>query len=73
MADEIDQATGYNEDFQAYVLKQQQRNREPSNYTGVDCVDCGEEIPDARRQAQSGCCRCIQCQAEHELLKNRRM
>lgn len=60
--DTIDQAQGYNEDFQSYALKQQQINREPVNYTGTDCLDCGDEIPEARRKAQPGCHRCIECQ-----------
>lgn len=68
--DEIDQAAGYNEDFQAFVLKQHQLNREPANYAGTDCVDCDKEIPEARRKAQPGCCRCVSCQADHELLEN---
>lgn len=68
--DEIDQAQAYGEDFQAFVLKQQQRNREPANYTGTDCLNCGDEIPEARRLAQPGCRRCIKCQAEFELLND---
>ena len=68
--DEIDQAQNYSEDFQAYVLEQQQRNREPANYTGIYCVDCENEIPEARRQAQPGCCRCVSCQADFEIHHN---
>lgn len=64
--DEIDQAQNYNEDFQAFCLKQQQRDREPDNYTGLDCLDCGEEIPPERREAMPGCRRCIDCQTLHE-------
>lgn len=29
-----------------------------------DCVDCGEPIPEARRQAQPGVTLCIACQTE---------
>ena len=68
--DDVDQATGHNADFQAFALGQQQRNREPSCYSGTDCVGCGNEIPEARRQAQSGCCRCVSCQADFELLNH---
>lgn len=64
--DTIDDAQGYNEDFQAYALEQQQKSREPANYTGSDCLDCGEEIPVERRQAAPGCRRCIECQTTHE-------
>lgn len=68
--DEVDQAQGYNEDFQAFALELQQRNREQASYTGTDCVDCGDEIPEARRQARPGCCRCVSCQADFELHEN---
>lgn len=66
MPDEIDRAQGINEDFQAYALDHNQRNREPANYTGANCVDCGEEIPEPRRKASPGCCRCLGCQTLHE-------
>ncbi len=29
-----------------------------------DCIECGEDIPDARRQAVPGVQLCIRCQAE---------
>jgi phage/conjugal plasmid C-4 type zinc finger TraR family protein len=28
----------------------------------LECVDCGEEIPEARRRAIKGCPRCVGCQ-----------
>lgn len=31
-----------------------------------ECQDCGEPIPQARRQAVPGCNRCIDCQARYE-------
>lgn len=64
--DTIDDAQGCNEDFQAFALQLQQTNREPANYTGTECLDCGEEIPEKRRQAQPGCRRCIECQTTLE-------
>lgn len=63
--DEADQAQAYNDDFQAWCLKQQ-RTREPANYSGTDCLECGDEIPEKRRQALPGCRRCIECQTLHE-------
>jgi phage/conjugal plasmid C-4 type zinc finger TraR family protein len=30
------------------------------------CIDCGEEIPEARRRAVPGCRRCVDCQSLHE-------
>lgn len=34
-----------------------------------ECEDCGDEIPEARRNAMKGCTRCIDCQ---ELFDSRR-
>ena len=30
------------------------------------CIDCGLEIPDARRKAVLGCVRCVHCQKAAE-------
>lgn len=30
------------------------------------CEDCGDEIPEARRNAVSGCTMCVECQTRHE-------
>lgn len=38
------------------------KNKSDSIY----CTDCGEEIPEQRRIAVPGCCRCIACQMSHE-------
>ena len=32
----------------------------------VHCMDCGEEIPEARRKAVPGVTRCIECQFDSE-------
>jgi phage/conjugal plasmid C-4 type zinc finger TraR family protein len=32
----------------------------------IDCIDCGEEIPEARRRAVPTAARCIGCQEKHE-------
>ena len=31
-----------------------------------ECEDCGDEIPEARRQAVPGCIRCTACQDRYE-------
>lgn len=31
-----------------------------------DCVDCGEKIPEKRREAAKGCQRCIECATKKE-------
>lgn len=32
----------------------------------ICCEDCGEEIPEKRREAVPGCTRCVKCQEEAE-------
>ena len=36
----------------------------------IDCVDCGDKIPLARRNAVQGCLRCVQCQGLYEHQKD---
>jgi phage/conjugal plasmid C-4 type zinc finger TraR family protein len=38
----------------------------PSGESAVNCNDCGEPIPEARRVAQQGCRFCIECQPFHD-------
>lgn len=40
--------------------------------SATDCGWCGEEIPEARRQAVPGCELCARCQEEKERMKERR-
>ncbi|SUA36314.1 phage associated protein [Neisseria zoodegmatis] len=39
------------------------KNNGVSNY---ECDDCGDPIPEARRQAVPGCTRCVYCQEYFE-------
>lgn len=34
--------------------------------SATHCCDCGEEIPEQRREAVAGCQRCADCQGEFE-------
>ena len=38
----------------------------PSGPSLERCEDCGEPIPERRRQAVPGCTRCIECQEAQE-------
>lgn len=38
----------------------------PAAPSKTACVDCGDEIPQARRLASLGCTRCVDCQTEME-------
>ena len=37
-----------------------------SRDAATECEDCGDEIPQARREAVPGCTRCAECQTLHE-------
>jgi phage/conjugal plasmid C-4 type zinc finger TraR family protein len=39
------------------------RARMPAGEGTEDCVECGEEIPQARRRALPGATTCVQCQS----------
>ena len=38
----------------------------PAGEGMTHCVECGEEIPAARRRAMPGACTCVPCQAERD-------
>lgn len=63
--DEADLAQRYQEQFEQRVL-QLHRDRLPKGESAVECQDCGDPIPEARRRAMPGCSRCICCQHNHE-------
>ncbi|MDH3975514.1 MAG: TraR/DksA family transcriptional regulator [Deltaproteobacteria bacterium] len=42
------------------------RSSAQSGSGSVECVDCDEPIPAARKEAVPGCVRCIDCQDEFE-------
>ncbi|ADW18586.1 phage/conjugal plasmid C-4 type zinc finger protein, TraR family [Desulfobulbus propionicus DSM 2032] len=63
--DEGDLAQQNQELFQRMVLKHHLDTR-PQGESALECEDCGEPIPDARRKAAKGCTRCICCQRIQE-------
>lgn len=38
----------------------------PTGPGTTHCIECGEPIPEARRQAVPGCTLCVTCQAQRE-------
>lgn len=42
------------------------RSRMPAGNSLTHCDECGEPIPEARRQAIPGVRFCVECQAEHD-------
>ena len=62
MTDFIDRACDLEEMQRAHALARQ-ADRAAQNYpSAFECEECGEPIPEARRQAA----RCIDCQREQE-------
>lgn len=39
------------------------RSRMPAGDGTAECVECGEDIPEARRRAMPGATTCVQCQS----------
>lgn len=39
----------------------------------LDCIECGVQIPDKRRNAIPGCKRCIDCEEDYEKRNGRSM
>lgn len=49
------------------------RSMLPTGSSALYCLDCGDPIPEARRQAQRGCKYCIECQPYHDVLPRVKM
>lgn len=74
--DDMDRVQELNEQFLENALAEHYRQNPPipplvkggdeHSESGGFCEDCGELIPEARRKAQRGCRRCIDCQTLHE-------
>jgi phage/conjugal plasmid C-4 type zinc finger TraR family protein len=65
--DEADCAQEYNDLFLSTTLTNHRNRNEIGNgESAMECEDCGEKIPEARRRAVPGCVRCVLCQAEFE-------
>ena len=66
MADFADRASALSEQYLAQALAARHAAAAPSAESATVCEDCGEPIPEARRQAVPGCTRCIECQTIHD-------
>lgn len=70
MGDGIDRAQARAEFFNDLAIEEHYRRgiRNTMYAAEINCADCGEEIPEARRKAIPGCTRCVKCQEQHETL-----
>lgn len=73
MTDEIDRAAARTDELLADALAAQRRHAAKSKglVSALEC-ECGDEIPEARRQAVPGVQRCVFCQEVFERLRGAR-
>lgn len=64
--DEIDRAQHYQAEHNADALREHWRNQ-PIGKGLSHCEECGNQIPEKRRQAVPTCRHCIDCQTEIEI------
>lgn len=69
-AELIDQASALEEMMREHAIQAHRINRDAVSAT--HCVECGEELPEARRKAYPGCTMCVDCQGEMELRNKQR-
>lgn len=62
--DEVDKAQAHAEEANTLALDEWRRRRGDSRIAQSlsECEECGDEIPEKRRQAVRGCRLCIDCQ-----------
>lgn len=62
MTDMFDRAQELEEAQRVRALQAQAIRASAGSASMLQCQDCGEDIPEARRRAAAGCRRCIDCQ-----------
>lgn len=63
--DEVERSKEDQDRFDREALERQLA-RMPTGESAEECEDCGDPIPEERRQAYRGCTRCVKCQARAE-------
>ena len=66
MTDVYDRAQALEQRQRDEALAAQAAASRPLGSSLENCDDCGQPIPEKRRQAAVGCTRCIQCQTAYE-------
>jgi len=70
--DQFDRATLLEEQQREIALAQVLARTQGAGESALYCIDCGVDIPEARRRAVPGCQRCVDCQAIFERRKSGR-
>ena len=66
MTDLYDRAAEIEQFHRETAIRKQAEKNNPAAVSAYECEECGEPIPEARRQAAPGCRCCISCQQELE-------
>ena len=66
MTDAIDRACDLEQMQRDHALAKQLGKSNAQAASAFECESCGEDIPEARRQAIIGCQYCVECQQEFE-------
>ncbi|MCP9760042.1 TraR/DksA family transcriptional regulator [Aquitalea sp. S1-19] len=66
MTDMFDRAQELEEAQRMRALQAQALRGNAGSASLLQCQDCGEDIPEARRRAVAGCRRCVDCQSAME-------
>lgn len=72
MTDPIDRACDLEQMQRDHALAKQLGKSTAQATSAFECESCGENIPEARRQAVIGCQYCIECQTEFECYEKTR-
>jgi len=71
MPDDMDRVQELSEQILEDALNEHRRRTYTTGASLENCCICEKEIPEARRQAMPGCCKCIACQTEYEQMHGR--
>ena len=71
MADQFDRAQDLDTYYREQALSLHRRQAPKGTDSARRCLECGEEIPEARRRAQPGCIRCRDCAEIFEASRRR--
>ena len=63
---EMGQLQAIHINMNAVAEVQRELERQAQNESLTHCEDCGDPIPEKRRQAIKGCVRCVYCQEQSE-------
>ena len=71
MADQFDRAQDLDAYYRQQALDTHARAKRSAGESRTACIDCGDEIPEARRRVLSGCIRCRECAELFEASRRR--